>query len=217
MSKQEITQERVKENLIGLRFGRWTVIEMAGRYHVRNRLMWLCFCDCGNRKTVVGDSLRSGASQSCGCLQKKRTGDAARTHGATGSAEHNIWNNMKQRCSNPRNPDYHSYGGRGISVCLSWERSFASFLLDMGFRPGGRSIDRIDNDGDYTPKNCRWATPGQQAMNTRRVVLIECEGGKMPVTMAARISGLNRDTVFSRIRRGWSGKDLLLPTRRINA
>lgn len=161
-------------DLTGHRYNRWSVESYAKYWHERH--YWNCVCKCGNTALVSTGNLRSGTSKSCGCLMRELASSSNITHGMVNSREWKAWSLMKTRCSNPHRPRADRYIGRGIRVCDRWLHSFENFYADMGKCPKGHALDRIDNDGDYSPENCRWATMTQQARNKSCNRLIEYQG-----------------------------------------
>ena len=193
-------------DMTGRKYGYLMVIRHDGQYLNTSRAAWLCRCECGVEWTVSGDNLRLGRVVSCGC---KRGGKAI--HGQSKNKIYHVWQSMKARCGNPNNVAYSRYGGRGIQVDHRWV-DFENFLADMGEPPEeGMTIDRIDNDGDYTKSNCRWATRKQQANNTRRNVIIKTAQGSFSLEEAAKMVGITYDAMQKRLALGLVGYDLLLP------
>ena len=154
----------VQFDMAGKKFGSLTGISRVGTTAHRKPI-WLFQCDCGNKKEIVGEAVRSGLCKSCGCHSANVSKASLTTHGMTGTREHRAWKGAKTRCYNKAYCSYHRYGGRGITMCEKWKNSFEEFFEDMGECPEGKSLDRIDNDGNYEPGNCRWATKSEQALN----------------------------------------------------
>lgn len=188
-------------DLTGKRFGRLIVTGFAGLK--RKAATWFCSCDCGGISTVISNNLRRGITRSCGCL--KRDSNAARTHGMCRTRPYRIWAGMKNRCHNPKAYDYAYYGARGICVCERWRHSFENFIEDMGLpTTDHHSIERINNDGNYEPSNCRWATQQEQVSNSRHCRMLTHNGVTMTLSDWSRKSGVNRLTLTSRvIKLGW--------------
>ena len=190
-------------DLIGLRVGRLLVISREGNRGTRRQ--WRCICDCGQEVLKRTVDLRSqNPVASCGCVTRERlTSPEFRalqisvTHGMAGTPTHQSWGQMIQRCTNPKRRHWRRYGGRGITVCDQWRRSFESFFADMGERPRGCTLDRIDNDRGYEPGNCRWTTPAVQARNSSNAKLTvdavneirgRAEHGESQTSIAARFA-----------------------------
>jgi hypothetical protein len=162
---------RLLKDITGQKFGRLVAIEFSRIEPTQNK--WRCLCDCGNECFVDGHQLRVGKTKSCGCFRVDDTTTRFTTHGDSVNGiitpEYKAWHRAKDRCSNENNPDFPAYGGRGITMCAEWQKSFIEFLKHMGRKPSPtHSLGRINNDGPYAPDNCRWETPTQQANNRRQ-------------------------------------------------
>lgn len=154
-------------DLTGMQFGRITVVCRADNSKSR-KVRWLCKCSCGVEKIIRAGSLCRGKSASCGCLRRELVVARLTRHGNSHVPEYSVWRAMLERCNNTNHVGYKNYGGRGISVCLRWQENFQFFLDDMGPRPSSElTLERNNNDGDYEPGNCRWATRSEQVLNSR--------------------------------------------------
>jgi hypothetical protein len=196
------------EDLLGRVFGRLTVVEKVGYRR------WRSTCSCGGTAISKAQNLVSGKAKSCGCLARELAANLKRTHGASDTRAHNTWNGIIQRCTNPNNPHFRNYGGRGIAICDDW-LEFANFLRDMGQPPKGCSIERVDNNAGYSKQNCIWADRTTQQRNRRVVQMVELHGEKRCLSEWAEIYGLPQSLVLSRVHAlKWSLEEALGITER---
>lgn len=192
-------------NLIGKKFGRWTVSSRS-KTRLHNQVYWRCVCSCGSVKDVNGGSLRSGVSMSCGCYNLEKIMLRNTKHGRYGCGSYTSWANMIQRCTNKKNPGYKNYGGRGIGVCKRW-LTFQNFYQDMGDRPPKKEIDRINNNGDYGPTNCRWVNKKTQNRNRRNNKYLVCSGENKLIAEWADIFQIDKNKIIWRIKNGWTAEE----------
>jgi hypothetical protein len=192
---------------VGQRFERLIVISLAAPFISDSGIetkAWECLCDCGNTKIIREASLQNKLTQSCGCLWMERIS----THRMTRTPIYRLWRGIQDRCYNPNDMHYEMYGARGIYVDEEWRSSFGAFASyianNLGPRPPGHTLDRIDNNGPYAPGNVRWATSRQQAANRRNNILVEWRGKTMVLSDIVREIGLSYGPVSQRLKRGWS-------------
>jgi hypothetical protein len=207
------------KDLTGQRFGNLIVIKATEKRKFKH-VVWLCKCDCGNEKEIIGNALTSGQCKSCGCLRVKKSWDKGKNatnylHGMSRTPIHNAWIHMRQRCYNGNDKSYPDYGGRGITVCKKWQ-TFEGFYEDMGSSyKEGYSIDRIDVNGNYEPSNCRWATNLVQANNKRDNKRYTVEGITDTMSNLSRKYGITHYAVRTRLMLGWDvEKAFMIPVRK---
>ena len=198
--------------MIGRVFGRLTVL---GYSHTKKaRKFYNCACTCGNKALVCSQELKTGDTKSCGCLRREPSSSPTFKHGLSGSRAYQSWIDMRNRCHRPDNHHYKNYGGRGIIICNRWS-SFEAFFEDMGDRPTGLQLDRIDNDGNYEPSNCRWSTVKVNARNRTNNRIVTVNGETACLTEMAERYGINPISANYRLSKGWSHNDIfLIPVRR---
>ena len=197
-------------DLTGQRFGRLVVIERVEN-SADGRARWLCRCDCGQSKTVLGEHLKKGRTKSCGCAKSESSSKRFKKHGGRNSKLYRIWSNMKDRCNNPDCKVYSDYGGRGIKVCKEWIDDFSAFqkwALANGYKEG-LTIDRKDNDKGYSPDNCRWTDRKIQGNNKRNCRYITYKGQRKTVAEWSDITGIPHDTLLYRLNHGWETERIL--------
>lgn len=203
-------------DLSGRKYGPITVIEFAGRSSTgRKRLLWKTLCRCGISRDLRKIDFDSVFSFECGCVRSIPVDNPKPSSELRESPEFNAWSSMKKRCLNSRHKRWSDYGGRGITVCDRWIMSFYNFLADMGERPSAfHSLDRIDNNGNYDPSNCRWATRQQQNGNTRYNHFVSYNGQTLCVAALERELGMPITSLKQRLARGWSIDDAVtVPVR----
>lgn len=188
--------DRRLRHFAGTKYGMLTLLHLVERKLGGNK--WLVRCDCGTEKVMYARDVCSGHTQSCGCTSNARRAEKHITHGLTETREYSTWCHILGRCNNPTDHKYSIYGGRGIKVCERWQLSFVNFLEDMGAAPVGHSIDRINNDGNYEPNNCRWANAKTQASNRRNVKKVLVFGNEMIAADAERFFGLHYYSIRQR-------------------
>ena len=196
-----------KYDRTGQRFGMLLLVEITNE-RKRGAIVYLCQCDCGVRKKISIKYLRRGDCISCGCYNKIKT----TKHGMTRTPTYVSWQSLIARCIKLNNDQYKYYGGRGITVCERWldkNNGFINFLSDMGERPQGKTIDRIDNNGNYCPENCKWSDAKTQNRNRKCSRMIEYNGETLNLIAWAERTGINEATISSRLKMGWSVHDAL--------
>jgi len=198
----------VIKDLKGLKFGLLIPIKYISKPPKKGK--WLCKCECGNEKEITTSSITSGKTKSCGCLSSRHTvGERRTTHGRSSRnnrcPEYAAWNAMKTRCDDSNREYYKNYGGRGIAVCDRWKDSFEFFFADMGLRPSSdHSLDRYpNNNGNYEPNNCRWATRAEQRRNQRDAFIVEYKGSKKPLADFCEDLSISYKLVWGRLKKGW--------------
>lgn len=186
-----------------------------GEFH---SIIWLCQCDCGNLTKAQSNHLSKGKHRSCGCWRLERASEANRTHGASGTPEWHTWRGLKQRCLNKRHKAYARYGGRGITVCARWLNSFDNFIGDMGTKPSSaHELDRTNNDGPYSPDNCRWVLRPVNNRNRSTTRLLTVGDETRTVLEWAERLGISGKTLRKRLDDGWLPEDAVsVPLRQIS-
>jgi hypothetical protein len=196
-----------------MKYGRLTVISEPFYTPTNSHAKVLCECECGKQTAVFVYNLKNGHTFSCGCLNIEKLSERFTKHGYVGTPTYNTWRTMKERCTNPSNK---IYSNRGISVCDRWKK-FKFFLADMGERPAGCQLDRIDNNGNYEPINCRWVTPKEQQRNRRNNILWAHNGKTQCMAQWEEETGISIKTLWDRVyKHGWTiDKALTQPIRRL--
>lgn len=195
-----------KKPIIGSKFGRLLVVKYSHSLPVngKQRHYYICLCDCGSEKRILASALNPNGSKSCGCLRRDVTIKRGTSHGLYYHPLWRTYQNIIARCEAPNHKSFHNYGGRGIGMCPKWRNDFLSFVADMGTKPSPKhSIDRVNNDGNYEPGNCKWKTMKEQSFNRRTNLLITIGEITQPLGMWCRQYGKKYSMVNHRLRKGW--------------
>lgn len=204
LTEKQLTSPRGNRfiDITGNVYGRLEVVNLAGK-NDKGEMLWLCQCSCGNSHKVKGSNLRNGSTKSCGCLSDEiRKKGFNFKHGMKRTRSYTTWESMKSRCLNPNDKFWKDYGGRGITVCDKW-MSFEGFYEDMGDKPEGMTIDRIDNNKGYSKENCQWATMKHQNRNKRDTLYLTCGGVTKCLAEWAEDTGIKYHTLYWRYTHGW--------------
>ena len=196
------------QDIVGRAFTHLVVLEYAGRQGDRH--FYLCQCSCGSVRKYGRSNLRSGGTKSCGCKTAEMLVAKRTKHGMNESPTYKVWESMLARCRNKGAREYQNYGARGIAVCERWLK-FENFIADMGEAPTKMQIDRIDNDGNYSPENCRWVSAKENSRNKRTNVLITWKGEARCISEWAEITGMCDETIRYRFHRGWPAEKIFSP------
>lgn len=202
-------------DLTGQRFGRLVVIERI-KNDEKGYVQWLCQCDCGNKIKVFSNNLRKGNTKSCGCLRKDKAKEIFTKHKKCNSRLYVVWRDMKRRCTNPHSKDFINYGARGIKVCKDWEnfKIFEEWAIKNGYdekaQKGKCTLDRINNNGNYQPNNCRWVTAKEQANNRKSNHYITINNKTHTIAQWAEIYQIKPYIITNRIRRNWNEIDAVI-------
>ncbi len=189
--------------MVGKRFGRLIVVRRDFTIRKRPDAFWMCKCDCGTVKAINGCRLRDGSTISCRCYIRAKLLEIRTTHGKRSNPMYSVWKAMIRRCSNSDDPSYKNYGGRGIQVCESW-KNVETFFADMGTRPEGMTLERVDVDAGYSPENCVWASRSQQGRNRRNNRIVNVFGVRKIMSDWAREMNISVGVLRYRIESGWT-------------
>ena len=194
------------EQILGKKFGLLTILHHQGQGD-----KMVCRCDCGSEKIARLSHMKSGTVKSCGCLLISRPKQVHGTYLASRTPEYKAWYGMVKRCTDSNHQAYRNYGGRGIYVCERWlgAEGYGNFIADMGSKGKDQSLDRIDNDGPYSPENCRWTSMQVQSNNRRCNLLFEYHGQKKTLADWSRIVGISDNTMRERLKAGWPISDVI--------